>query len=342
MNKRLLIDYKDIKPSCKDLEVIGIFNPSVIKFNGEVIMIARVAEKVKQKKENTHYLVPSYKENKGLMVIEVPKSKEYDYTDVRVIRNHKKNYLTSMSHFRILRSTDGINFTFNNEYIMPNNIYEEYGIEDPRITKIGKTYYITYTAVSSCGMNVALIKTNDFIKFERLGNIFHSDNKDCVIFPEKINGKYFALHRPNISQFGKLDIWTAESSNLIDWGNHKIMLKARVNYTDSSRVGAGAVPLLTERGWLVIYHSADHNNRYHLTAMVLSKDNPNKIIMKSKRPLLEPTEVYEKEGFFQNVVFTCGLLADKDFLDIYYGVCDDSIAYAKLSWKQLWENLEEV
>ncbi|MDD4077710.1 MAG: glycosidase, partial [Bacilli bacterium] len=233
--------------------------------------------------------------------------------------------------------------TFSPErYIMPSNIYEEYGLEDPRITKIDDYYYITYSVISSCGINVGLLVTTDFKTFSPIGNIFHSDNKDCVIFPQRMNNKYYALHRPSISHFGKLDIWIAESENLQNWGNHKILLDARIKYTESYRIGAGTVPLLTDRGWLEIYHSADKLDRYHLTAMLMDKNNPTKILMKSKRPLIYPTEEYEKKGFVNNVVFTCGMIREEDMLTIYYGVCDQRIACVTLHIDEVWENMEKL
>jgi predicted GH43/DUF377 family glycosyl hydrolase len=342
MIKKLIIEAKNINPSRKDFEVIGIFNPTVIKYGNEILMLARVAERVIQS-DKDNYLLPLYVDKKGIEIMKIAKDNpNYDYSDVRLIKNHQCNYLTSISHLEVLRSADGVNFKMDNAGIFPSNIYEEYGIEDARITKIDNIFYITYSAISSCGINVELIKTLDFKSFERLGNILHSDNKDCVIFPEMINGKYLALHRPSISQFGKLDIWTAESNNLIDWGNHKIMLNARVNYNKSVRVGAGAVPFLTDKGWLEIYHSADENNRYNLTAMLLDKNNPNKILMKSKAPLIEPTEIYEKEGFFGNVVFTCGLINSGDKVTVYYGVCDENIAMAELTIKEIFDNMEVI
>ena len=344
MKKQLLLEPKHLKSTREDFEVIGVFNPGVIKYGNEIIMIARVAEQVIQN-DPDNFLVPLNITNKEIKVIKLPKKNfGYDYSDPRIIRNHHHNYLTSISHLRVGRSLDGINFEFLEDgYIFPDNIYEEYGMEDPRITQIEDKFYITYSAVSSCGINVGLIETKDFKSFTRLGNIFHSDNKDCVIFPEKINGKYYALHRPSTSQFGKLDIWTAESSNLTDWGNHRIILNARVSYVPSVRVGAGAVPILTEKGWLEIYHSGDINDIYHLTAMVLDKDNPNQILMKSVKPLVVPTEPYEKHGFLDNVVFTCGLIyKSKAEIIIYYGVCDQSIAAVTLSLQDIWDTMEMV
>lgn len=343
MQKRLILEAKNIIPSRSDFEVIGIFNPAVATFGEETILLARVAEKVRQS-DPAHFLIPRYSDPGILEVFGIPsEGSDYDFSDCRLVRNGKSNFLTSLSHFQVCRSRDGIHFTLDpRETVFPGNQYEEYGLEDPRITPVDGRFYITYSAVSSCGINVGLMVTDDFRKFERLGNIFHSDNKDCVIFPERISGKFFALHRPSISHFGSLDMWTAESDNLRQWGNHKILKGARVTYGESARIGAGAVPLRTEEGWLVIYHSADHSDRYHLTAMLLDPNDPNRVLKKSVRPLLEATEPFEKGGFVPNVVFTCGLLPGKDALTIYYGVCDQDIAVCEIPLASVLAGMEAL
>jgi len=342
MEKQLLLQTKNLTPSRPDFEILGVFNPAVIQIKDETILIARVAESVIQT-DPQMAVVPFYRDH-SYHFIKIPRnSPDHDFSDSRVIKNHCQNYLTSISHFAIGRSRDGVSFTFNDkERIFPDSRYEEYGIEDPRITLIDGRYYITYAAVSQFGINVGLMVTDDFRKFERLGLILPFDNKDCVIFPSKINGHYVALHRPSSSNFGKLDIWTAESNDLRTWGNHHVLTEARVHYGDSDRVGAGAIPFLTDKGWVVVYHSADEQQRYHITAMVLDKDNPAKVLMKSKKPLIQPTEDYETKGFVNNVVFTCGLTHNENNLTVYYGACDQNIAKCTMSMKELWENMEVV
>lgn len=341
MNKRLIINKNDIKPSNEHMKVLGVFNPAIIQKDNETIMIARVAEVVK-KYEDKYFVVPTYKNNK-ISYIKIDRhDSDFDFSDARVIRNHKQNYLTSISHFRVARSEDGVHFLFTNTRIFPETEYEVYGIEDPRITQIGDDYFITYSAISDHGINVALMKTTDFYHFERLGIIFPFDNKDCVIFPHKINDLFYAFHRPSKSDFGHLDMWTSESRDLLHWGNHRVMVNARPSYQLSSRIGAGAVPFMTDKGWVVIYHAADANHQYHLAAMLLDADNPNRILMRSKKPLLEPEEEFEKNGFFNNVVFTCGLTRKDDYVTIYYGVCDENIALCQISITEIFANMEEV
>lgn len=341
--KQLIIEKESLTPSQADMNILGVFNPAITRYRDDIIMLARVSETVNQN-DKDHYLVPVIGASGLIESIKLPKnSPDYDFGDIRVIKNHDKSYLTSISHFRLGRSIDGIHFTFaENDIIYPKGIYEEYGIEDPRITKIDDTYFITYTGVSSYGINVRLMTTKDFVTYDRLGNMLHPDNKDCVIFPQKMDGKYYCMHRPSISLFAKLDIWLAESNDGLGWGNHRVISGASIDFEDCARVGAGSVPILTDKGWLVIYHSADQNARYILVAMLLDKNHPDKVLMKSKEPLVKPTESYERVGFMEEVVFTCGHLLDGNDLCIYYGVCDENIALTRIPMEDVWSNLKEV
>lgn len=341
MEKRLIIRCSDLRASRKDLRVLGVFNPAVIKKGEETIMLVRVAE-ASICNDKAVFRVPTWHKNKFKFIEVNRHDTNFDFSDARVIRNHEQNYLTSISHFRVARSLDGVNFIFDNTRVMPENDYESYGIEDPRITEIGDLYYITYSAISEHGINVGLMLTKDFVTFTRRGIILPFDNKDCVIFPKKINGNYYAFHRPSKSDFGQLDMWTSESPDLLHWGNHLVVSEARPAYQKSARVGAGAVPFLTERGWLAIYHAADNEHHYHLAALLLDKNNPTHVLMRSRKPLLSPEEDFEKNGFFGNVVFTCGVTNDKDVITIYYGVCDENIAMCKMPLNDIFANMEVV
>jgi predicted GH43/DUF377 family glycosyl hydrolase len=113
----------------------------------------------------------------------------------------------------------------------------------------------------------------------------------------------------------------------------------RAGYWDEVKIGASAVPVKIDEGWLEVYHGADRNNRYCLGAVLLDAKNPWKIIARADKPILEPEADYEIEGFFGNVVFSCGLLYEKDKLKIYYGVADTSIAYAEIALQDVLKTL---
>ncbi|MEE6687177.1 glycosidase, partial [Limosilactobacillus fermentum] len=170
--------------------------------------------------------------------------------------------------------------------------------------------------------------------------IFSPENKDFAIFPEKINGRYYALHRPSLKSVGSPDIWIAESDNLRYWGNHRHLIGIRKGFWDSGRIGSGAVPVRTKDGWLEIYHGMDMRSRYCLGALLLDAADPAKVIARSSKPLLEPEMDYEKKGFFGHVVFTCGGLVRGSKLRLYYGVSDRSMAGAELDINGILSGLE--
>lgn len=329
-----IIKPEDVKPSCKNLKVLGAFNPGAAIYKDQVILAFRVAEIVDNIDDNFFKVPIIDSGTSSLRIITIDKrNRDYDFSDSRVIKNVKKTcdfeYLTSMSHIRLARSSDGINFKIDDRpFIFPENKYESFGIEDPRITRIGDSYYITYSVVSQYGIVVSLAVTKDFKSYTRLGNIFNTDNKDAVIFPGRIAGKYFALNRPVSRSTGTPVIWISESDNLINWGNHKLLACTRKNYWDSRKIGAGVPPIRTEKGWLELYHGVDENERYSMGALLLDKNDPSKVIGRSEKPLLYPCEDYETEGFFSDVVFPCGAVEVKNKLYIYYGIADNSIAVA--------------
>lgn len=340
-----IIKPKDVKPSRRDFEVIGVFNAGVARFEGEVILLLRVAERpISVHPDIT--LVAIYDANEGNIVLEkfLKNDPNNDFSDPRFVKTKTKKYLTSISHLRLARSKDGIKFEIEDApAIGPGNNCETFGVEDPRISLIGGTYYISYVSVSPAGITTSLASTKDFSSFERHGVIFCPENKDVVIFDEKFGDKYYALHRPVSAEFNKCDIWIAESPDLFCWGNHRYLMGPRPSegrgYWDGARIGASTVPFKIEQGWVEIYHGADRSSRYCLGAAMLDAKEPWKVIARTEKPIFEPQADYEIKGFFGNVIFTCGLLCEDDRLKIYYGACDAAICYAELSLKDILVSL---
>jgi predicted GH43/DUF377 family glycosyl hydrolase len=337
-----IIGPKDVKPSREGLEVIGVFNAGVTRLNDEVILLLRVAERP----VSTHpdiVLAGVYDEGEGKVVIrEFRRSNpENDFSDPRLIVRPTQTYLTSISHLRLARSSDGIDFEIEDApAIEAANEVEKFGVEDPRISLIEGTYYITYVGVGPAGVTTCLVSTKDFRAFERHGVIFCPENKDVLLFPDRLEDKYYALHRPVSPLFKRQDIWIAESPDLKCWGNHRCLMGPREGRWDEAKVGASAVPFKIEQGWVEIYHGADRDNRYCLGAVLLHTDEPWKIVARAKKPVFEPQADYEVEGFFGNVVFTCGLLCEENKLKIYYGAADTCICYAELSLQEVVEELK--
>ena len=154
---------------------------------------------------------------------------------------------------------------------------EEYGVEDPRITEIDGLFHITYVAASRLGITTARMTTTDFRTFERQGTMLHPDQKDVILFPEKVGGKYLSFTRPMPGSFGRvLGIWLAESEDLIHWGRHRPVAEPRHRMWDEMRIGASLVPIRTDEGWLELYHGADRMNRYGMGALLLDTGDPRR------------------------------------------------------------------
>jgi predicted GH43/DUF377 family glycosyl hydrolase len=337
-----IIRPEDVKPSGNDFEVIGVFNAGVSRLDDEIILLLRVAERpIKMNPDFTLAAVYDVSQKRPVTIKFQKDNPQIDFSDPRLIITPTETYLTSISHLRLARSKDGINFEIDNApTIFPENDYETFGIEDPRISLIDGIYYISYVGVSPLGVTTCLISTKDFISYQRHGVIFCPENKDALLFPEKVEGKFYALHRPVSPLFKKQNIWIAESPDLRCWGNHRCLMGPVPEHWDEAKIGAGAVPFKTDDGWLEIYHGVDRNNRYCLGAVLLDGSEPWKIIARANRPILEPQANYECEGFFGNVVFSCGLLCEGDKVRVYYGAADTVICYAELALKEIVETLE--
>jgi beta-1,2-mannobiose phosphorylase / 1,2-beta-oligomannan phosphorylase len=266
-------------------------------------------------------------------------------------------YERYISRIGYASSTDGYSFArSNNIALEPTQDYEEYGIEDPRIVEIDHQVYITYVILSAyvtqgaiVEASTALATTTDFLKYARLGVITSkgSNNKDVVLFPEKMSGqesselslssasnnnterasKYFFLHRPSSwigSRYGvdKPSIWLGEGNALTNFEKHTLLVKPEEDW-EELKVGAGPPPIKTRTGWLVIYHGVSREKVYRAGAALLDLHDPSKIIGRTKTPILEPKEPYEKFGYVNNVVFPTGAcVVDNDKLFVYYGGAD--------------------
>src|SRR5690606_725019 len=194
-------------------------------------------------------------------------------------------------------------------------------------TEMDGEFWITYVAVSEWGVVTALAKTKNFIDYQRLGVIFHPENKNVVIFPGRVGDGYAALHRPGVTALGDKVIWIAYSPDGLHWGGHRPCLGLRPDKWDAVRVGACAVPIRTAEGWLEIYHGVDGQGRYHLGAALLDLQRPERVIARSPEPLLSPALPYEVEGFYGNVVFSCGAVPMEDGrILVYYGCADERMA----------------
>jgi len=332
---------RDLRPSLSGMEVTCLLNPGVFDFEGKTWLILRVAERPMQVPGRVSF--PILTPDGRIEILEFDSADpRLDLSDPRVISFDGQDYLTTLSHLRLLSSDDGIAFseTESRKPLTGMGELETFGIEDCRVAKIDSTFYLTYTAVSRHGVGVGLRTTRDWKEFVHEGMIFPPHNKDCALFEEPIGGKYYALHRPSSPELGGNYIWLAESPDLIHWGHHRCLVHTREGYWDSARVGAGASPIRTSEGWLEIYHGATRNNRYCLGALLLDLNEPWKVLARSEEPIMEPLEQYEQEGFFGHVIFTNGHVVSGDRLTLYYGAADSVICAATFSIESILAGLK--
>jgi len=211
------------------------------------------------------------------------------------------------------------------------------GCEDPRLTKIDDRIYMTYVAHNgSNAPRVALtsISVDDFLNkrwnWEKPRVISAPDvvDKNACLLPEKIQGKYVIFHRifPNIL-IDFVDDLNFEN----DYLKGEYYIGPRKNFWDSRKVGAGAPPIRTDEGWLLIYHAVDDRDasKYKMGAMLLKDDDPTKVLYRSSTPILEPREWYENEGWKSGVAYPCGAVMMRNDLIVYYGGADKVVCAAK-------------
>ncbi|QHS56311.1 glycosidase [Mucilaginibacter sp. 14171R-50] len=335
-----LLAPKDLKATSEGLHIACLLNPGVFRFNGKIWLLVRVAERPQQSEVHVSFPILTVTGETQIMEIALNDA-DLIATDARVVRYKGVDYLTTLSHLRLLCSDDGVHFTEPADYsrLFGSGPLQTFGIEDCRVTFLEGRYYLTFTAVSDSGVGVGLRTTTDWKNFETHGMILPPHNKDVAIFEEKINGLYYALHRPSSVDIGGNFIWIAQSPDGVHWGNHKCILKTREGMWDSARVGGGASPIKTEKGWLEIYHGATKEHRYCLGAVLLDLNDPSIVLARTTEPIMEPTAPYEITGFFGHVVFTNGHVVDGDTITIYYGAADEFVCGAKFSIKDIFAAL---
>jgi beta-1,2-mannobiose phosphorylase / 1,2-beta-oligomannan phosphorylase len=342
LHNECLLRPEHFQPSQDDLQVIGAFNPGAVQTDDGIVILVRIAEHARERRLGQTSF-PRWDWERRRVVIDWAVDTEHAPVDVRVARHRETGTirLTFTSHLRVVYSKNGRTIdSVEGARFDPATRYEEYGVEDPRITKIHDTYYITYVAVSRHGVSTALASTKDFRTFTRHGIIFHPENKDVVLFPEKIQGQYYALHRPNpASAFAKPEMWLATSPDLLHWGQHEQFLGGRDTW-DIGRIGGGTPPLWTPRGWLEIYHGNSKRQEdtgigtYSAGALLLDPENPRYIIGRAPQIFVPETQ-YEKEGFVPNVVFPTGIVSQDDRLLVYYGAADTFTGLVEFSSAEL-------
>lgn len=228
-------------------------------------------------------------------------------------------------------SDDGFKFTVSPEpFMVPAREgvfaeYEEYGVEDPRICPCEGEYLICYSAYSRHGVRIGLARTRDLQTVERVALISQADMRNCVIFPERIDGRYVRLDRPH-SEISPWSIWISYSPDLVHWGDSRRIMQAQTYHWDEMKIGPGAPPIKTEHGWLNIYHGVFQTMAgavYRLGVALHDLTDPAKVIAVGDRWILQPEAPWEVTGYVPNVVFSCAAVCEDDGeIKLYWGGAD--------------------
>lgn len=280
-------------------------------------------------------------------------------------------------YFGLAESEDGFHFRrVSDEPVFgpSDNGFDGGAIEDPRIIQFGDTYFVTYAArmyppgpywKKIMGLNAhnptfpeetplavrwnitrsGLAATKDFKTWHRFGPITSAsvDNRDAIIFPEKIRGRFFMLHRPGTwtgKRYGceKPSIWISSARDMLCWKNDHLLAQPVFDW-ESQKIGGSAPPIKTDKGWLTLYHGVDSNGVYRTGAMMLDLKDPRHVLARTRQPILEPEMDYEKKGIVPNVVFPCGNVVINGTLFVYYGGADKVCAVATAPLKEMVDSV---
>lgn len=250
-------------------------------------------------------------------------------------------------------SSEGVEWSVYPSPVITGDGVEIESCYDVRVTPLEGRYYATYAEHTKHGDRAVLAVTDDFVRFETLDKTV-PDNRNNVLFPERIGGVYYRLERPFpiYSRDGKerFDIWISESKDLTYWGKSQLLLRVEDVPYANIKVGGGSPPIRTESGWLCLFHAVDEDpgrgqngwekewkRRYSVGVMILDLDNPRKLVACSQKPLMTPTAQYEISGGFRNnVLFPTALVPESGGLvKIYYAAADTVVCLATANLSDL-------
>ncbi|MEO1236556.1 MAG: glycosylase [Planctomycetota bacterium] len=362
LDTRCLLTPADLPPSRDGFEVVGAFNPAAIQLeDGTVAMLVRVAEQPTERREG--FIASPRHTPDGDVELDWIDREHVHLHDPRlaIFKDTGFKRLTFLNHLRLVRlAADGVTIDGIGPVVGFHADHATFGLEDPRLTRIGDRYYVTAVGASFHGVCTVLLSTDDFEHYQNHGIVFCRENKDIVLFPEKIDGRYAAIHRPT----GKFEVtqpemWLAYSPDLVHWGGHRPLWGSGDRGTDGvtaeassvwddGRVGGGVPPIRTDRGWLVVYHAScrpepgEPIGVYAAGALLLDRDDPSRVLAASPDAFMRPEFDFEKQGFVKAVVFPTGYALQDDNLLLYYGAADTNVGVVRYRTTDLLDSLKPI
>lgn len=279
-------------------------------------------------------------------------------------------------YFGLAVSSDGYHFErVSDQPVFSPSVdgFDASTVHDPRMVKIDEYYYITYACrffpfgqfwmpkqeqykrpvcpqdfpriLRNNATSTGLLLTKDFKSFIRAGRLTDPmlDDRDVILFPEKINGRYVMMHRPLEWVGKKYDtefpaIWLSTADDLLGFRKSQLLVKQK-NDWESGKIGINTPPIKTKHGWLTIYHAVGEDKYYRLGALLLDLKDPSKVLHRTSDWIMQPEEEYEIDGYYKGCVFPCGKVVIGDTLFVYYGAADKYVALATCHLEELLDYL---
>ena len=337
---------KDIN---EETYILGAYNPGMCRLpNGNILIMVRVAEALKRPIVNDIFKIIRKDMQKGYVIDNFPADnlktddpRKYEFKNYRPIKVYGLTSLSWLLPVELSPDGQDIIKIHYNKIIEPQKSYQEYGIEDARITKIDNRYYMTTCSVSSERHCTTLYTSENGLDYQLKGIILDHQNKDMVLFPEKIEDKYFALTRPlgnlyfNTPRFNQYNpgpsINLATSPDLLHWRpTEKPFIRAKKNSLISMKLGGGAPPIATDAGWLVLFHGVEQKDTvgiYRTFLALLDRKDPGKIkYLDEHNPILESNyqmvKNFKEKIYLKNIIFTSGIIDHEDHHIVASGELD--------------------
>ncbi len=262
---------------------------------------------------------------------------------VGVFRGEQRD---GIPHVYFGRSKDALHWEFDPEKIdfrdASGESFQPLYAYDPRLVRVEDTYYIIWCQ-DMYGAAIGMAETKDFTSFTRLENPFLPYNRNAVLFPRKINGNFVMLSRPcdnGHTAFG--DIFVSESPDMVYWGRHRHVMGRGERWWENLKIGGGAAPIETDKGWLMFYHGVVNTCNgyvYSVGAAILDIDEPSRVLHRCGNYILTPEEWYEERGFVPNVCFPCATIHDSETgrIALYYGCADSYVGVAYTTAQEIYD-----
>jgi predicted GH43/DUF377 family glycosyl hydrolase len=352
IREAVLLRPEMLEPAAPGFRVAGCFNPAAFRAGGETWLIVRVAEAAGRARGGRF---PSprvdFTRRRPRVVVDQVPHRPRRGEDVRtLVLADGTVRLRFLSHLRLARvSGDGLRLEMLDQrpWLFPEHPWEEFGVEDPRATVAAGRLLVSYVAVGrELGIAPALLEAaSPDAPPRRLGVMLPSENKDVLLFPRRIRGRWAALHRPmGRDALTAPSIQLAFSPDLVHWGGHRLVMGPSRRAWDSHRIGGGPPPLRVEGGWLLVYHGVERRardpiGRYSVGAALLDPRDPSRVLARSPRPILRPERPWERRGFTPDVLFPTGATLRGDELTLYCGAADRCVASVTVSLRDVLSRL---